>query len=141
MKQVQKIQKRDNSTAAKESQMAGPLTAIGGIAGGVVGGIYGGGPAGAMAGASAGSSLGGTIGGMIDPGEAAKESSTPQAQAVDVEENAMQRRLGEAKQNRLAVLRNAESALAQLPQQLREEYAGPIIQATMAEEKRKAMGA
>jgi uncharacterized protein YcfJ len=140
MKQVQKIQKRDNSTAAKESQMAGPLTAIGGIAGGVVGGIYGG-PGGAMAGASAGSSLGGTVGGMIDPGEAAKEGSTPQAQAVDVEENAMQRRLGEAKQNRLVVLRNAESALAQLPQQLREEYAGPIIQATMAEEKRKAMGA
>ena len=140
MKQVQKIQKRDNSTGAKESQMAGPLTAIGGIAGGVVGGIYGG-PGGAMAGASAGSSLGGTIGGMIDPGEAAKEGSTPQAQAVDVEENAMQRRLGEAKQNRLVVLRNAESALAQLPQQLREEYAGPIIQATMAEEKRKAMGA
>jgi uncharacterized protein YcfJ len=140
MKQVQKIQKRDNSTAAKESQMAGPLTAIGGIAGGVVGGIYGG-PGGAMAGASAGSSLGGTVGGMIDPGEAAKEGSTPQAQAVDVEENAMQRRLGEAKQNRLAILRNAESALAQLPQQLREEYAGPIIQATMAEEKRKSMGA
>jgi uncharacterized protein YcfJ len=140
MKQVQKIQKRDNSTGAKESQMAGPLTAIGGIAGGVVGGIYGG-PGGAMAGASAGSSLGGTVGGMIDPGEAAKEGSTPQAQAVDVEENAMQRRLGEAKQNRLVVLRNAESALAQLPQQLREEYAGPIIQATMAEEKRKAMGA
>jgi hypothetical protein len=140
MKQVQKVQKRGESTGAKESQMAGPLTAIGGIAGGVVGGIYGG-PGGAMAGASAGSSLGGTVGGMIDPGEAAKEGSTPQAQAVDVEENAMQRRLGEAKQNRLAILRNAESALAQLPQQLREEYAGPIIQATMAEEKRKAMGA
>jgi hypothetical protein len=140
MKQVQKVQKRGESTGAKESQIAGPLTAIGGIAGGVVGGIYGG-PGGAMAGASAGSSLGGTVGGMIDPGEAAKEGSTPQAQALEVEENAMQRRLGEAKQNRLAILRNAESALAQLPQQLREEYAGPIIQATMAEEKRKAMGA
>ena len=140
MKQVQKVQKRGESTGAKESQMAGPLTAIGGIAGGVIGGVAGG-PAGAIGGAAGGSSVGGTIGGMIDPGEAAKESSTPQAQAVDVEENAMQRRLGEAKQNRLAILRNAESALAQLPQQLREEYAGPIIQATMAEEKRKAMGA
>jgi hypothetical protein len=140
MKQVQKVQKRGETTGGRESQFSGPFTAIGGIAGGVIGGI-GGGPGGAIGGAAAGSSLGGTVGGMIDPGEAAKESSTPQAQAVDVEENAMQRRLGEAKQNRLAILRNAESALAQLPQQLREEYAGPIIQATMAEEKRKAMGA
>ncbi len=141
MKQVQKVQKRGETTGGRESQLSGPFTAIGGIAGGVIGGVAGGGPAGAIGGAAGGSSVGGTIGRMIDPGEAAKEESTPQAQAVEVEENAMQRRLGEAKQNRLAILRNAESALAQLPQQLREEYAGPIIQATMAEEKRKAMGA
>jgi hypothetical protein len=139
MKQVQKIQKRGETKEGKKSDLAAPMTAVGGIVGGVLG--MKGGPMGVIGGATAGSQAGSTIGQMIDPDEKAVEEGMAQAQALDVEENAMQRRLGEAKQNRLAILRNAESALAQLPQQLREEYAGPIIQATMAEEKRKAMGA
>lgn len=139
MKQVQKVQKRGEMTGGQQSELAGPLTAVGGIAGGILG--MKGGPMGMVGGATAGSQLGSTIGQMVDPDEKPREVGLPQAQELEVDENAMQRRLGEARQNRLVVLKNAENALAQLPQQLREEYAGPIIQATMAEEKRKAMGA
>jgi len=140
MRQVQTIKEKNEGTEAKKSSLKTPLSVFGGVAGGVIGGIAGG-PMGAIGGAGAGGGLGSTLGEMFDPDKPGEPGQARVIQGQEIDENAMQRRLGEAKQNRLAILRNAESALAQLPQQLREEYAGPIIQATMAEEKRKAMGA
>jgi hypothetical protein len=127
-------------TAGKDSTGSKVLGVLGAVGGGIVGGIAGG-PAGAIAGASAGSSLGGTLGGMVDPAKAATQSGGEQVGGVEsADQNAMERRLGKSQQDRLAVLRQSEAALAQLPKELREEYAAPIVAATMQEEKRRAMG-
>jgi len=126
-------------TAGKDSTGSKVLGVLGAIGGGIAG--LAGGPAGVITGASAGASLGGTVGGMVDPAKAATQSGGEQVGGVEpVDQSAMARRLGKSQQDRLAVLRQSEAALAQLPKELREEYAAPIVAATMQEEKRRAMG-
>jgi hypothetical protein len=139
MVQIKPYRTKTEYTAGKDSTGSKVLGVLGAIGGGLAG--LAGGPAGVITGASAGASLGGTVGGMVDPAKAATQSGGEQVGGVEpVDQSAMARRLGKSQQDRLAVLRQSEAALAQLPKELREEYAAPIVAATMQEEKRRAMG-
>lgn len=130
---------RQQVSSGKESKWGRALQTVGMVGGGVVGGIAGNAP-GAMAGAAAGANLGGTIGGLVDPAKAGTVKETPVAPTVETGDSAMSRKLEAARQERLAILKQAEAALPQLDPELRRQYAQPIIEATMAEERRKAMG-
>jgi hypothetical protein len=136
---IKPYQKKVQYEEASDSTGSKILGVLGGIAGGVAGAMTGT-PMGVIGGASAGASLGGSIGGAVDPATAGGRSGGGQAGYVQQDESAMQRRLGKSQEDRLAVLRQSEAALAQLPKELREEYAAPIVAATMAEEKKRAMG-
>lgn len=139
MAQITPYQRKARVTEAEESGLGKFLQVAGGIAGGVVGGI-GGGPAGAIGGATAGAGLGGMIGGAVDPAKPGEVEQPKSFGSVDQPDSAMGRRLAQAKEDRLVTLKKAEAALAQLPKELQEQYASPIVSATMAEEKRRAMG-
>jgi hypothetical protein len=104
-------------------------------AGGIIGTVTGG-PMGGMTGAG----IGGQAGSMFR-----REVDLPQSvqvqgvQATD-SDSAISRRLAASREDRLAALNRAQSALGSLPKDMREEYAPVLVQATMAEEKRRAMG-
>lgn len=135
--QIAQIRKKTTQEGGKESQ-AGKY---GALAGAAIGGLLGaaGGPGAALGGAGAGASLGGLVGGMFGKSEAPEVKETVSPQAVEIDDSAMTRRLAGQRQDRLAILQQAEAALQQLPKELRQEYASPIVQATMMEERRKAM--
>lgn len=137
MVQIRPYQRKAEVKEAKESEMGKFLQVGGAVVGGIAGGIAGG-PMGAMGGASTGASLGSTIGGVVDP---ARPGEVIQKETIttDQPDNAMNRRLAQSKEDRLVTLRNAEAALGQLPKELQQQYASPIVSATMAEEKRRAM--
>ncbi len=97
------------------------------LGGAVVGGVAGGGPAGAMAGANAGQMAGGLV--------ASNQGAPPQAVATT--ENPMARRV--QSNDTLMQLRDAQSAVAQLPPEQQSQYANPINQAYAMEAKRRGM--
>jgi hypothetical protein len=134
------LKRKQDVTAGKESTLAKMLSVGGGVVGGILGGMATGG-AGAIGGAAGGSSLGGMIGGMLDPAKQATAAATKEADMLETSgDSAMARKLAAAREDRLAALRQAEASLPQLPPELREAYAPTIVQATMQEEKRRAMG-
>jgi hypothetical protein len=140
MAQVQAFKKRIEQSPAQESKAA-KYGAIGGsIVGGVIGAVAGKTPGAAMGGAASGGSLGGMIGGAFGQSTPGATRESFDKQPVETSDSAMSRKLEAARQERLAVLRQAEAALPQLDPELRRQYAQPIIEATMAEERRKAMG-
>jgi hypothetical protein len=137
MPQIQAIKKRISQTPGEESKASKYGTLGGAAIGGLVG-MKAGSP---LAGASAGGTLGGWIGGMFGQPTAGTRSEQFEIQPMETSgDSAMSRKLASARQDRLAVLRQAESSLPQLPQELRDQYADTIVRATMEEEKRRAMG-
>jgi hypothetical protein len=136
---VQQYKKRPEVREAKSSEWGKSLGGIGMVVGGVAGAI-GGGPMGAIGGASQGASTGQMVGGFIDPAEEGYVSQEKNISNIGTEENAMARRMAKAKEDRLVTLKKAEAALQQLPKEIQQEYAPQIVSATMAEEKRRAMG-
>lgn len=99
-------------------------------------GAKAGGPAGAMMGANIGS----TTGSMFKRDVDLPQTVQVQGAQTPESDSAISRRLAASREDRLAALTRAQNALGQLPKDLREEYAPVIVQATMAEEKRRAMG-
>jgi hypothetical protein len=137
MPQIQAIKKRISQTPGEESK-ASKYGALGGAAVGGLLGLKAGSP---VAGAAAGSSLGGLVGGMFGEPTPGTRSEQFEIQPMETSgDNAMARKLASARQDRLALLRQAEASLPQLPPELREQYADTIVRATMEEEKRRAMG-
>jgi hypothetical protein len=109
------------------------LFQIGGtVAGGIVGGIAGG-PPGAVGGAVAGNALGGFAGQQASPTKQMPGSSGGGESA------AMARAAQMKSQDSLASLKQAEAALPQVPEAVRQQYAGPIIQARMLEERKRGI--
>ncbi len=132
MAQINVPQKRAGSNNAA----MGP--AIGTIGGAIVGGFLGG-PAGAGLGASLGGSAG-TIGGEVAANSQGGGGSTSIPNNVGQSQlSAMSRRQQAQSQDSLAALTEAEAALPHLPEPLRQEYAAPIIQARMMEQRNRGI--
>lgn len=112
------------------------LGVLGGGVGAVIGAKAGGGPAGALAGASAGIGVGQSLGNMFAQNDQSQQMQNVQPSSDD----AVGRRIAAAKSDRLQTLREAEASLPKLPQDMREQYAPAIVQALMAEEKRRMSG-
>ena len=108
--------------SAQKTQSGGALSSLLGLGGAVVGGIYGGIP-----GAAAGGSLGQAAGGMITP----NEELGPQ-QIENGQSGAMARR----SEDPAKALKEAEAALPELPEKIRQQYA-PIINEANYIAKRK----
>lgn len=107
--------------------------------GGAVGGAIAGGPGvgAALGGAATGASLGGLAGGMISKPMA--QNSAMGVGSPYPESNAMMRRTEQLSQDNLGVLKLAEASLPSLPEELRQQYSVPIIQARMLEEKNRGL--
>lgn len=111
-------------------------------AGAVIGGLAGisGGPVAAVQGAAGGASMGGMLGGMIDPGRQGSVQQPQQSQGIQMQQGAIDRRLGEIQQNPHFALQQAKAALPQLPQELQQQYAPTIEMALEASRKAQAVG-
>ncbi len=131
----------------KSSNSSSMLPAVGALGGALIGGLLTGGagaPAGAaLGGAALGSSLGGAagtigsnfVGSNSNPsGGGAIPNNVGQSQL-----SAMSRRQQAQSQDSLAALTEAEAALPHLPEPLRQEYAAPIIQARMMEQRNRGI--
>lgn len=129
-----------------ESKMGSYLQAGGAIGGAIVGTMAapGAGTAagattgatlgGALTGAATGSALGGTLGGLASRGP--EGGGIPQGGS---ELAAMTRRHQQLGQDNLATLSQAEKHLTSLPEGLRQQYAAPIIQARMLEQRQRGL--
>ena len=114
--QVNAMQRRQDNSFGKA------LT----IGGAVVGGVYGG-PSGAIAGAGAGQ----MAGGVLTPDKA------PPPQPIQTADTSMSRRV--QSDDTLKQLRDAQTAVAQLPPEQQDMYAPPINQAYSMEAKRRGI--
>lgn len=111
----------------REEGGGGFLGALGTLAGGVAGFALGG-PAGAGLGSQLGGAAGGVAGAVASNGGQGGGGSVP----VNTD-SAMQRRLAANSNDSLTQLREAQTALAQLPDpNLRKQYAAPLVQAEQA---------
>ncbi len=99
------------------------------LGGGVTGALLGG-PSGALMGASAGQ----TAGGLINSGQIPAQTVESSGQA-----EAMARRQQQLAQDNLNTLKQAQAALPQLPENVRQQYAPAIIKARMMEEQSRGM--
>lgn len=110
----------------KPNNQLGQLLTIGGMA------------AGAALGGPAGAATGGSLGGMIGGLQAQNQSAGP-AQVGRQNDSAMQRRMLANQEDRLQALREATLALPQLPPEMRQEYAKPLLTAYTAEAKSRGV--
>lgn len=115
----------------KDNGMGSLLTIGGAVAGGVAGSVVPG--AGTIAGAGLGATLGGAAGGLLSSQQAGGQGSP------NSEMGAMQRRSDQMGTDNLASLKAAELQLPSLPENLRQQYAPPIIQARMLEQQRQGI--
>ena len=109
--------------------------AIGGVAGAMTGS-----PVAAVQGAATGAGIGGMAGGMIDPGRQGSVQQPQQSQGIQMQQGAIDRRLGEIQQNPHFALQQAKAALPQLPQELQQQYAPTIEMALEASRRAQAVG-
>lgn len=100
------------------------------MAGSALGGYFGG-PAGAKAGGMAGGMLGDR---MAKQGETAPEMPKP-----DMGDSAMSRRMMAKQSDTFQQLRDGMNALYDLPDDLRKEYARPLLQAYTMEAKKRGI--
>ena len=96
--------------------------------GGAAIGAYYGGEGGAAAGAQAGRDSGNIFN---------AQAPAPQTIQTNSDSSAMARRMRQLSEDRLAVLRQSEAALAELPEPLRRQYAPAIVEARMLEEQKR----
>lgn len=134
-------QRKQKTESPKESTFGKLLGGAGLIAGGVAGAMSGGGFRGAVLGAQAGSNIGGTVGNIIDPARAGGTVQQSQASGTQQMDGAISRRLAQQASDKLTVLKQAEQALPFVDKDIRDKYASTIVQATIEEERRRAMGA
>lgn len=93
---------------------------------------------GAAYGGPAGAATGGSLGGMVG-GIASNQSQQPGGVSDSADQNAMQRRMMAQQDDNLKTLRDAVTALPQLPPEMRQEYARPVMTAYMAEAKQRGV--
>jgi hypothetical protein len=110
------------------------LTIGGGVVGGVLGAAAGG--VGAVPGAAAGATVGQMAGGLVAPDQE-QTQALPQSGAGEAA--AMARKQQQMSQDNLATLKQAEAALPQLPEGLRQQYAPAIVQARMMEQQQRGL--
>lgn len=115
---------RKDNTQATWSQVG---TVGGAIVGSIVPGL------GTIAGAGAGNLIGSTIGGFA----ASKPKSV--GGQTSGEAAAMARSVMKQSQDKLQTLQQAEAALPQLPEPLRQAYAEPIIKARMIAQRERGL--
>jgi hypothetical protein len=96
-----------------------------GLAGTVVGSIYGG---------PAGGAIGGQIGGMIGGA-----GDKPGPQAISTEANAMQRRQLAKQGDTFQHMRDAVDSFNSLPDDMRKEYARPVLSTYVAEAQKRGI--
>lgn len=117
---------RKPNDAGELFQMVGAV--IGGIAGGMTGG-----PVGAAKGAATGAALGGTAGNLLGANDQPQGPQPVQSGRMD----ALARRQKLAETDDLTALRNAEVAVAQLPEPQRQELVPVLTQARILAERRR----
>ncbi len=129
--------KKSTYTPEEESEGSKILGSLG-MAAGAIGGAITGGPKGAILGMQSGKAAGQFVGGYADPSHDSIDEKGSNVEAP--EKGAIQRRMESASKDKLAMLKQGAMALTQMPEDVRKEYASPIVQAIMAAEKEKAMG-